>query len=318
MRTRPLWLLSALLLAGTAAAVETPPPLTIPDLTGPRSLALGGGVGAYTGTEALFLNPAAMAARKRYTVDAFYLTDRRPSLESTVPNADVTDARQQDYFGGSVMDSATTPVAAGFGYVRQLNGVQTGTLLRLGLAAPVTQGLFVGLQGNYFDLSGTERVASTLNLDAGLFYQVTSKVSIGAAGYNLIHSERHATLPQAFAAGFAIGSETSFQLTGDWRMDTNRVRNPDGSAKSTNRYGVGAEYLFANAVPVRAGFQVDDVAGPTLVNGQPVNLSRTKWWSVGAGWVSTRASVDLGYRQSTTDPTARTLEIAVRMFVPTE
>ncbi len=297
VRTRPRWLLLALLAAGRAAAADTPPPLAVPDLTGPRTLVLEGGVGAATGTEALFLNPASLAARKRYTVDAFYLTDRRPKLTA--------EAQRQDYFGGSVMDSSTTALAAGFAYARALEGVETGTVLRLGLAAPVSRGLFLGLQGNYFDMRGVEHVSPTLNVDAGLMYQVTPKVSIGAAGYNLVHSDHHQVEPQAVAAGFALGSDTSLQVIGEWRMDFDRVRTADGGAKKTNRYGVGAEYLFDNAVPLRAGFQVDDI-------------SKTNWWSAGAGWVSSRLAIDLGYRQSTTDPSARTFEVALRVFVPSE
>jgi hypothetical protein len=260
-------------------------------------LALQAGVGAATGTEALFLNPAALAARKRYTVDAMYLTDRR---------GDATGSdRRQDYLGTSIMDSSTTSVAAAFGYYRALQGVETGTLLKLGLAAPVTRGLFAGLQANYFDLHGAERVSSDVNLNAGLFYQVTTKVSVGGSAYNLIHSKHHETEPQGYGLGFAAGSESALQVTGDWRIDLNRVRHADGSAKATNRYAVGAEYLFDNAVPVRAGFQVDDT-------------SKTKWWSLGVGWVSNRLAVDLGYRQSATDPQARTIAIALRVFVPPE
>ncbi len=299
VHTRPLWLFAALFLARTAAAADSPPPLLVPDLTAPRLRSLQAGVGAATGTEALFVNPAALAARKRYTVDATYLTDRRPGLEGK--------ARRQDYFGSSVMDSNTTAVAAAFAYARAVKGVETGTLLRLGLAGPVTQGLFAGLQANYFDLRGADRIASAVNLDAGLLYQLTTKVSVGASGYNLLPSKHHALEPQGFGLGFAAGSDTSLQLTGDWRIDTARARREDGSAKKTNRYALGAEYLLDNAIPVRAGFQVDDTSQP-----------HTKWWSVGVGWVSTRFAVDLGYRQSTTDPRARTVAGVVRVFVPNE
>jgi hypothetical protein len=294
VHTRPLWLPVALLLASRAVAADPTPPLTVPDLTGPRTLALQSGVGAYTGTEALFINPAALAARKRYTVDSFYLTDRRAA-----------PVLRQDYLGASVVDSSTTPVAAGFGYVRVLEGVETGTLLRLGLAAPLTDRLSLGVQGNYFDLHGVQRVAAQVNVDTGLFYQVTSMVSVGAAGYNLINSKHDAVEPQAFGVGFAAGSERSLQVTGDWRIDLDRVKDAQGRSKKTNRYGIGAEYLFDNAVPIRAGFQKDGISG-------------TNWWSVGLGWVSARAAVDLGFRQSVSDPRARTLAIAVRFFVPNE
>ncbi len=300
VHTRPLRLSAApflsLLLAGAAAA-ETPAPLTIPDLTGPRTLALGAGVGVASGSEALFSNPAALAARKRYVVDTFYLTDRRPDLDGS--------AARQDYLGGTAADSATTAAAAGFSYARAMKGIQKGTLLRLGLATQLTRGLSVGVQGNYFDLHGAERVKPTLNLDAGVFLQVSPKVSIGGAGYNLLDNEHRGVLPRAWAAGFAVGADTSLQIVGEYRLELDRARAADGSAKSTNRYAIGAEYLFANAVPVRAGFERDETLD-------------TSWWSAGAGYVTQRFAVDLGFRQSTTEPTARTYAVAIRVFVPQE
>ncbi len=269
----------------------------VPDLVGPRTLALQAGVGSATGTEALFLNPAAIAARKRYVVDAFYLTDRRPRLEGS--------ARQQDAFGLAVADSISTPVAAGLGYVRALKGVETGTLLRLALGGQLGQGLFAGVQGNYFDLRGGERVASTFNVDAGLLYQVTSRVSVGGAAYNLISNEHRNLMPRSYGLGVAAGSDTSLQLVADWRIDLDRRKDAGGDSRTSHRYGLGAEYLWDGSVPLRAGYQVDDTLD-------------TRWWAAGVGYVSTRFAVDLGYRQSTTDARARTFELAIRVFVPNE
>jgi hypothetical protein len=294
---RALVLAAALLAAGSAGAAESPPPLTVPDLVGPRTLGLGAGIGNASGNEALFLNPAAIAARKRYTVDAFYLTDRRPGLTGA--------ARQQDYFGSAVADSISTPVAAGFAYVRSAKGLETGTLLRVDLAGPLANGLFLGLQGNYFDLSGATRVASALNLDAGLFYQAADYFSVGASGYNLLSSKHRDVSPRGYSAGIALGSETSVQLVADWHLDLDRGTNASGGKKNTNRYSAGAEYLVSGAVPLRAGFEVDDT-------------SKTKWWSLGIGLTSTKAALDLGYRQSTTDPRAKTIGVAIRVFVPNE
>ena len=299
---RPLRLTAAPLLvlllgAGAAAAAEPPAPLTIPDLSGPRTLALQAGVGVASGSEALFTNPAALAARKRYVVDTFYLTDRRPELSGT--------AARQDFLGAAAADSATTPVAAGFGYARAMKGIETGTLLRLGLATQLSRGLALGVQGNYFDLRGAEEIASTLNVDAGLFLQVSPRLSVGAAGYNLLHNEHRQFLPRGWAAGFAAGSDTSLQVVGEWQLDLDRARDDDGGAKATHRYSLGLEYLFASAVPVRAGFQLDETTD-------------TNWWSVGAGYVTQRYALDLAFRQSTADPSARTVALALRVFVPEE
>ncbi len=250
-----------------------------------------------SGTEALFLNPAALAARKRYVVDTYYLTDRRPDLTGS--------AERQDFLGGAAADSSTTAVAAGFGYTRAMKGLETGTLLRLGLATQISRGLYAGVQGNYFNLRGAERISSDFNVDVGLFLQVTPKVSLGAAGYNLLGSDHRAILPRGWAAGVAVGSDTSLQLVGEWRVDMDRAVDAGGDAKATNRYSIGAEYLFASVVPFRAGFEVDGTYD-------------TNWWSAGTGYVTRRFAVDLAFRQSTKDTSARTYGMAIRVFVPQE
>ena len=276
-------------------------------------------MGSASGNEAMFLNPAAIAARKRYTADTVYLTDRRPELTN--------DLRRQDYLAFTVADSATTAVAAGLSYVRVLQGLDTGNLVRLALAAQVGSGLSLGVQGNYFDLQGGQPVASQLNMDGGLFWQVTKMVSIGAAAYNFFYTKNREVLPRGYGAGFAVGSETSLQVVGDWHLDLDRVKDANGDSKASNRYTVGAEYLVANAMPIRAGFGVDDIAGfmcPAVATPSSKELcnssvtANTRWWSVGLGFVSTRFALDAGFRQSTTDPSARTFAVAARLFVPNE
>ncbi len=294
-----------LFLAGGAVAAEPPPPLTIPDLVGPRTLALQGGIGlGSAGNEALFLNPAALAARRRYVADTFYLTDRRSGPSSFTG--------RQDYLAGAVQDSSTTKVAAGLAYARALKGVETGTLIRLGLAAPVSEGFFLGVQGNYYDLhagQGGVGVKSAFNLDVGAFYQLTPMVAIGGAAYNVLHAkhEQQPVMPRAYGVGITAGSETSIQVVADWRYTVDRRYDDPRAKKNTSRYSVGAEYLFSGAVPIRAGYQVDDTS-----------LPKSKWWSLGIGYVSNRLALDVGYRQSTTDPKARTYGLGIKVFVPSE
>jgi hypothetical protein len=135
-------------------------------------------------------------------------------------------------------------------------------------------------------------------MDAGLFWQLTSLVSVGVVGYNLVPGGNAAVAPTMAGAGLAVGSDRSVQVSGDWRADFDR-----GSGKITNRYTVGAEALLGQLVPVRAGFQKDDTLG-------------TNWWSVGAGIVTASGALELGYRQSTSDPSARTLAASLKFYIP--
>jgi len=234
--------------------------------------------------------------------DTFFLTDRRSGLPAGSPSG----AGRQDWLGGAVADSSTTKLAAGLAYARALKGVETGTLIRLGLAGAVSEGMYLGLQGNYYDLHGATRVRNAFNLDAGLFYQVTQLVAVGGTAYNFLGAKseyRRQVMPRGFGAGIVAGRETSLQVVGDWRYDLDRT-SPRGK-KKTNRFSVGVEYLFNGAVPVRAGFQADET-------------SKTSWWSAGAGYVSNRLALDVAYRQSTADPKARTIGVGLKVYVPSE
>lgn len=284
----------------------------MPGLTGPRTLVLGGGVGAATGSEAIFVNPAAMAARKRYVMDGLYLFDSRPGAAEA-------SARHGQYFGGALADSQSTELAAGLAFLHASKGPQTGNVVHLALGGPLASGLLVGVTGKYYALQGVEKAKSTLNMDAGVFWQITSHVSVGGAGYNLVGSSKDFTTPQEFGAGIAVGSDTSLQLTADWRVNTEACfldgkphpcsppsEAPAGMQKrSASRYGGAIEYLVDGVLPLRAGFQLDDV-------------SKTKWWSAGLGLVSAQAALDIGYRQSLDKSSARTVIVAVRGFLPNE
>jgi hypothetical protein len=281
---------AALLAACGASAADPIPPLGIPDLTGPRTLALSAGIGLASGNEGLFLNPGALAARRRYAADGLLLIDRRPDTPGDVNGR---------YFGGTVADSVSAPVALAVSYLRANEGPSEGNLWQLAFASPLTDRLFLGLTGKYYTLSGVEDVRAG-TLDAGLFWQVTEKLSLGGVGYNLIPTNHEAILPRAFGAGLTIGSESSMQLTGDWRIDLERA-----DEESKNRYGVGAEYLLRGMFPVRAGYQVDEVLDTT-------------WWSAGLGIVTPQVALDLAFRQSVDVASARTFSLALRGFFPTE
>ena len=279
---RPTSLLLAAALSSAAfaaAAADLPAPGGVPDLVGPRALAVSAGIGLASGNDGLFLNPAALAARKRYSVETSAFIDRRGS------------ATVAEVLGGSVVDSLTGPVTAGLSYSRAFDGDYKGNLIHVALAGPIVEGLYLGATGKWYSLNevqalagGVERTSavSAATADAGLFWQVAPYVSVGAAAYNLVSIANPRVAPRSYGAGLTIGSDRVAQITADWRADLDRRE------ETTNRYGVGGEVLLGGLVPLRAGYARDETIGAS-------------WWSIGAGFVSrSGVAIDVAYRQTWT------------------
>jgi hypothetical protein len=285
VRTRSSSLVTALLLAaGAASAAEPPPAGGLPDLVGARTIGLSSGIGVAQNNDGIYVNVAALAARRRYSVDASVLFDRR--------GADTADR----FFGTSVVDSISAPLTAAVAYARAGEGLYEGNVWTSGFAGPVAEKLYAGVAGKLLSLSGPQKITAA-TLDAGLFWQVADYLSVGAAGYNLVPIAKDLVAPMGVGAGLSIGSDQGFQITADWRADFDRRQ------ETKNRYGVGAEVLLGRLVPLRAGFLVDEVLD-------------TRWWSVGGGLVSRNGiALDVGYRQSVDDATARQIAASLRVFL---
>jgi hypothetical protein len=274
----------ALLAASAASAAETPAAAGFPDLAGPRALALSASIGVAAANEGIWVNPGAIAARKRYSVEAVGFVDRRGAA---------TDAR---LYGASVVDSLSSSVAGAISYLRSDEGPYTGNAWNGVLAGSIAQGFYLGVGGKYLSFKGPRNVSAG-TVDAGVFWQVAEYVSLGAAGYNLVSIANPGVAPMGVGAGVGVGSDRTLQLTADWRADFDR------RDETTNRWAVGAEVLLGELVPVRAGWTRDETLGGS-------------WWSVGAGLV-TRGGValDFGYRQSIDDPSARTIAATLKIFL---
>jgi hypothetical protein len=275
-------------LAGAPArAADLPPPSGLTDLLGPRALGLAAPTGALSGNDGVFTNPASVAARRRYSAETIFATDRRGAATSG------------QVLVGSIVDSLSSSVAASFVYARPLKGDQSGNYFLGGLAGPVADKLYLGAQVRYLAIkqataTGTDKV-DLVTADAGLFWEVADGASVGFSGFNLIPTGHGSVMPRNIGAGFSIGSDTFAKLVADWRADLDR------GPKTTNRYAVGTEVLLGRMVPVRAGFLRDETLG-------------TNWWTAGVGLVTTGGvGLDLGYRQSTKTPDARVFAASLRM-----
>jgi hypothetical protein len=305
VRTSTLALVLPLVLSGAARAADPVPVGGIGDIVGPRSLALQASTGIASGNEGLYVNPGAIASRKRYEIDGGAFFDRR--------GADTVG----QVFGGSIVDSESSPMTAGVSYLRVQKGPYEGNLVHFALAGPLTEGFYLGVLGKYLSLTGqtvggtpvlgtpaspaspiTLPNVSAVTADAGIFWQVAHLVSLGVAGYNLVPVGNKIVAPLGMGAGVAVGSDRSFQVTGDWRTDFDA---PAG--RNANRWAAGAEALLFDMVPVRAGWMKD---GPL----------DTSWWSAGVGLVTpTGVALDVGYRQSMDDPKARVIAATLKLFV---
>lgn len=256
-------------------------------MVGPRTLGLSAAIGAATGNDGIYVNPAALAARKRYSLEAGVIVDRRGG--QTVDR----------FIGGSVVDSMSAPVTAGVSYLRAQEGRYTGSLVHAALAGPLREKLFLGVTGKWLSVDSAEgaRSTSAATVDAGLLWQVSDLISVGGAGYNLVPIGNDEVAPMGAGAGVALGNDRSFQVTGDWRADFDRA------GKTTNRWAAGVEVLLGQLVPIRAGWTDDETLD-------------AQWWSMGVGIV-TRGGValDVGYRQGIDDASARTVAATLKLFL---
>jgi hypothetical protein len=272
----------ALAPCASARAADVPSVGALPDLAGPRTLGLAATVGTASGNEGLFVNPGAISARRRYSVEVGGGIERR-GAESV-----------GEVLSGSVVDSITSPVAAGISWSKVLEGVHQGSVVDLAFAGQLAAGLHVGVSGKWLSLDGPRKVRA-VTVDAGLFWQLGEWVALGAAGYNLVPVGNEVVAPRTVAAGLSVGTDRFAQVTADWNtnLDADRKRN---------RYAVGAEVLLARQFPVRAGWVVDEA-------------SDTRWWSAGAGVVRGKVGLDVGYRQAVDDASARSIWASFKLYL---
>lgn len=276
--------LAAALPAGVARA-DAPLPLGVADLMGARPLSVAAYRGIAPGNDGIFVNPGGLSARRRFATEVQYLYDGSG------------DATGGQWFGVSMVDSETGPVAGGVAATRFASGPWLGWATHLAAASPVSPGLYLGATLKYLALGGPEgSSARAATADAGLYWEASPLVSVGLAGYNLIPAGHRQLMPRALGAGLSVGTDRFMHVALDWRADFDR------RASTTHLLAVGAEVLVADTVPVRAGFVKDDTLGG-------------KWWSVGTGLVSASGvALDVGYRRSLDSPTDWAVAAALKVF----
>lgn len=271
------------------------------DYFGPRAIAVGDAMRADAkGATSIALNPAGLSLTRELVLEAHY--GLRPDDSANSVNASLCDS--------------TTPVA-GCLYYRFFNASLelAGTDIaerrahEVGFSASraLSQRLMFGITTKYFDYNSDlvgEEDSSGVSWDAGFTLLASSKLAIGAAGYNLVTTEDSAQYPRGVGSGVTVRPVAALAVSVDglWNLDL-----PEG--QSIGRYGGGAEYFFVSGdgqsgFPVRLGAVHDRALEGTYVTG-------------GLGYRTERVGLDVGVRQQVDGGDQFMGLVSLRLFSPT-
>ncbi len=224
------------------------------------------------GTNGVFNNPAGIARAYMFALEGgFIYTDDGNVLSA------------------AIVDSKTNPkISAGVGfnyYFSRTEGQDlSGIDVRLPIAIPVVQDrVSIGIGGRYMRFrAGELEVLNGFSLEAGAIFRVVDQLSIGLAAKNLIDPCQNTTcegwVPLTVGAGAAYNM-TDLAIAADVDADLNST---DTVAFNVE---VGGEYLVAKMVPVRLGFR-------------RLGVSESNRLTVGTGWRSKTAGLDLSYEHN--------------------
>lgn len=244
-------------------------------------------------------NPAGLAMAQVYHIGA---------LASIWP-----EAKRQSY-GITAMDSITSRLAAGLGFVwsgQDPDGLKRQTRdLRLALAYPFSQHVAFGMTGRYLHLrqdglgplgqsyaSGglaDEPMLETFSFDAGLRIVPTESISFGVLGTNL-SNPGHGLQPTTVGGGIGIGSREFF-------IEADVVGDFTTWQKTTTQAMAGAEFLAGGHFPIRVGYRFDSGAESHAISG-------------GLGYIDPSFAVELGARRAVAGDKYTALMLTIQYFV---
>jgi hypothetical protein len=275
---RRMALLALIAISLPASAEEGP---GISDLMRARSFGMGGAFRALGGgTEAVEANPASMAVFRRYLVEL----------------CGAWDPRNPFGFGSiAVMDSASSPVAAGLAYhIVSLGAGDEHRVAHLNTGAltiPFGQTLYIGASIRHVLMSGSREV-NAITGDAGLLLRFGPLVA-SVSGHNLVEIA-DPDFPRTFAG--ALGLITpEFSLAADVQGNFNGPR-------PAYAFSGGGEWVLGGVLPLRAGYMRDLINGGAFIG-------------AGMGFLVQGGALDLSYRHELGGSSSRLLALTIRFQV---
>ncbi len=211
-------------------------------------------------------------------------------------------------FGGAIVDSITSRLAAGMSFRGILGDGQSGWSGldgRLGLAFPIVDQLAIGVSGRYLSLGREGQapvgvdpdapLAQGFTMDASIVVAPMEGLRIAALANNFIDIGSE-LVPVTFGGSVGLTLFSQLTIGGDVLVD---VSTFDDAAILA---GGGIEYLAGNMVPIRIGYRYDAGRDTHAVTG-------------GLGFVDPKWGIDLSLRQEVNAQQATEIQLALRYFV---
>ncbi|MEO0324271.1 MAG: hypothetical protein AAF447_15020 [Myxococcota bacterium] len=246
-----------------------------------RGLGMGmGGRASATGINAVAYNPANLPLAPLYHLEGY--TAYFPASGTLS-------------FGSAVADSITNRLAAGISARAIFGGADgddesqnyRGYDGRLSLGFPLSERIAIGLSGRYMQFrsrarnAAGESVGSTnlraFTLDAAARVTPVEGLHVSAMGYNVIRTDSPLA-PLQLGGGVSYTIREMVTLAGDAFADLTTFD------KTRLLFGVGAEVLLGEKVPLRLGYRRDDGRGLDQI-------------TAALGYVDRQLGVDLALRQ---------------------
>ncbi len=282
------WALGVWVLACGAWAQTPDPGITGPrltDLVAARNIAMGGAYMALGyGTEAIGGNPAALSLYQRYQFEASGAYDF---------------AHQFGMATLGVVDSATSQLAMGLSYHFATYGAATrrwGHVTTLALAFAPHEKVHLGLSARHYGILGATD-GHTVTLNPGIIIKPIKELSFGLSGHNLILGN-NPDVHRYFVLSSAALIKEQFTPAIDVRLEF------VGEQPRVALHG-GVEWLIAETVPVRLGYQADFIRNH-------------QYLSFGVGYFVEGSGVDVAYRHEFGGELGRLVSLTLKLQLKQE
>ena len=259
---------------------------------GVRSAAMGGAQRAVgSSNEAIYLNPASMAAFQRFGID-MEIAYEQPE-----------DMRRMRI---TAVDSKTSTIAAGVGYetIERAEGLPKLRRTSVAVAYPLGQYIFFGSTGHYITgtkLTGDDESALELfNADVGLSLNLSDVLQLGMSWHNVLDTDEPGLAPESMGFGLAAGTDV---LVGAFD-----VRFRDGAdGERLTSYHVGSELFFGGALAARLGYVNQPKSGSSADKEHVIAL--------GGAYVTQAGALAVSMQRALSDGSPWTVAGALKFFM---